>query len=125
MRRYGDRGLLCDLGDPSEVAGLAAAAGSLDGVSEVVPGARTLLVLATDAAHLHALESALAGLPAEPVSRADADEVEVRVDEIDDKGKVSLSPAGDPPATDGDGDGGSTSWWRRSDYCGGWRVSWF
>ena len=28
-------------------------------------------------------------------------EIEVRVDEIDDKGKVSLSPAGDPPASNG------------------------
>jgi polyribonucleotide nucleotidyltransferase len=32
------------------------------------------------------------------------DEIEVRVDEIDDKGKVSLSPAGDPPAGAGDAD---------------------
>ena len=32
------------------------------------------------------------------------DEIEVRVDEIDDKGKISLSPAGDPPAeTSGEG----------------------
>jgi polyribonucleotide nucleotidyltransferase len=36
------------------------------------------------------------------------DEIEVRVDEIDDKGKVSLSPAGDPPA-EGSGDGGEST----------------
>jgi polyribonucleotide nucleotidyltransferase len=33
------------------------------------------------------------------------DEIEVRVDEIDDKGKVSLSPASNPPAEPGTGDG--------------------
>ncbi|CAB4875059.1 unannotated protein [freshwater metagenome] len=32
------------------------------------------------------------------------DEIEVRVDEIDDKGKVSLSPAGDPPMESGEGE---------------------
>jgi polyribonucleotide nucleotidyltransferase len=39
------------------------------------------------------------------------DEIEVRVDEIDDKGKVSLSPAGDPPAEPSDsvGSGGGRS----------------
>jgi polyribonucleotide nucleotidyltransferase len=31
------------------------------------------------------------------------DEIEVRVDEIDEKGKVSLSPVGDAPEVDGDG----------------------
>jgi polyribonucleotide nucleotidyltransferase len=34
------------------------------------------------------------------------DEIEVRVDEIDDKGKVSLSPAGDPPVAEGEGESG-------------------
>jgi polyribonucleotide nucleotidyltransferase len=34
-------------------------------------------------------------------------EIEVRVEEIDDKGKVSLTPAGDIPAPSGDGPAGS------------------
>jgi polyribonucleotide nucleotidyltransferase len=34
------------------------------------------------------------------------DEIEVRVDEIDDKGKVSLSPASNPPAAPGEGGSG-------------------
>ena len=36
------------------------------------------------------------------------DEIEVRVDEIDDKGKISLSPAGDPPA-EASGEGGEST----------------
>src|SRR4029079_8874521 len=34
------------------------------------------------------------------------DEIEVRVDDIDQNGKLSLSIAGDEPDGDGDGDGG-------------------
>ncbi len=59
QRPYGERAVLVECADPAQVLALAAAAGSLEGVAEVVPAARTVLVVAADARRLPAVADAL------------------------------------------------------------------
>lgn len=66
MSRYGDRAVLLDADDP---VGLALAARQVPGVVDAVPGARSLLVTAVDAAALHRLVPALAALAPLPRSQ--------------------------------------------------------
>ena len=70
LLRYGERGLLAEPDDPADVLDLAAAATALEGVREVVPAARTVLVVADAAAELPRLRAALAAvLPSATGSR--------------------------------------------------------
>jgi KipI family sensor histidine kinase inhibitor len=64
QRPYGERAVLCEVPDHTQVPGLRAAAAALDGVAEVVAGAQTLLVMARPGTSLDALGRAVAGLTA-------------------------------------------------------------
>jgi KipI family sensor histidine kinase inhibitor len=73
---YGESAVLVDVDDPGQVLGLAAAAAGLDGVREVVPAARTVLVVVDDPSSLTMVESALRSLSTAAVAtRPDASEV--------------------------------------------------
>ena len=81
VRDYGDRALLLECGSGEEVLALAAALrdAELPGVSDIVPGARTVLLALTGPQYQGAARSRLAGLrvpePAGPVVPAEADVV--------------------------------------------------
>ncbi|WP_370618654.1 5-oxoprolinase subunit B family protein [Mumia sp. Pv 4-285] len=85
VRPYGDRALIVDLDDAGSVVTWAEAvrAASLGGVADVVPAARTVLVVSEDGADVAALATSLRGIepatagPGAPT--ADADEIVVRV----------------------------------------------
>ena len=81
IRDYGDRALLLECGSTDEVLGCAAAlrAADIAGVTDIVPGARTVLVTLTDATYQAATRTRLATVeftaPADPVPPGDADVV--------------------------------------------------
>lgn len=64
VRDYGDRALLLECGSTDEVLALAAALRDLDlpGVSDIVPGARTVLVALSGAEKQAALRARVAGI---------------------------------------------------------------
>jgi len=81
IRDYGDRALLLECGSTDEVLTCAAALreACIPGVTDIVPGARTVLVTLTDPGHQAPARARLAGLhitsPANPVRPGDADVV--------------------------------------------------
>lgn len=76
--RYGDAALLVETDDVQGLyAGLSAA--SLDGVTELVPAATTVLVRASYGADLDALTAAVLAVPPVPVCKAEGDELVVPV----------------------------------------------
>ena len=77
--RYGDSALLVESGDDTRdvYAGLRAA--GLDGVTELVPAARTVLVRARPGTDLRALERAVLAAPPVPAGSGGDDEVELEV----------------------------------------------
>ncbi|TCI99353.1 5-oxoprolinase subunit PxpB [Aeromicrobium sp. IC_218] len=81
MRTVGERAVLLEAAGTDEVVGLAAAvrAARLDGVVDVVPGARTVLVVARSAGELDDVRHALAGLSPLPADEQPGELVEVPV----------------------------------------------
>ena len=79
QRPYGERAVLVECADPAQVLALAAAAGSLAGVVEVVPAARTVLVVAADARRLPAVAEALRTLEVAAPEAARGEEVVLEV----------------------------------------------
>jgi KipI family sensor histidine kinase inhibitor len=73
---YGESAVLVELDDPAQVLGVAAAAAGLEGVAEVVPAARTVLVVLDDPRSLAMVDAALRSLgTGVPATHADAGEV--------------------------------------------------
>ena len=96
---YGPGGWLVEL-DEHDVIGYAAAARAIaqQGVAEVVPGARTVLVRVTHPSVLADIGSTLADLVPEPVAATEARSVEIPVrydgEDLDDVAEATgLSPA--------------------------------
>lgn len=85
LLRYGERALLVEPADPAAVLGLAAAARELPGVLEVVPAARTVLVVLDDPAGVPGLRLALRDHASDPTAHPSGDEVvlDVRYDGAD------------------------------------------
>jgi KipI family sensor histidine kinase inhibitor len=81
VHRVGDRGLLVECEDLAEVHGLHAAltAAPLPGQGEIVPAARTVLVLLTDRARAQGLAAALSTVRVAPSRSVDGEEVVVDV----------------------------------------------
>jgi KipI family sensor histidine kinase inhibitor len=79
LRAYGERAVLCEVPDHTQVPGLRAAAAALDGVAEVVAGAQTLLVVAVEGANLTGVGDALTRLQADEVAGSGAREVTLDV----------------------------------------------
>jgi KipI family sensor histidine kinase inhibitor len=83
---YGESAVLVEIDDPAHVLGVAAAAARLDGVSEVVPAARTVLVVLDGPGSLTTVESALRSMSVGALpTRSDAGEVvlDVAYDGVD------------------------------------------
>lgn len=68
IQDYGDRALLIECGSTGEGVALAAALRreSMAGVVEIVPGARTVLIVVSEPAALASVRRRLSGLPAPP-----------------------------------------------------------
>lgn len=77
--RYGDSALLVESGDDTRdvYAGLRAA--GLDGVTELVPAARTVLVRARPGTDLQALQKAVLAAPPVPAGSGRDDEIRIEV----------------------------------------------
>ncbi|MGI8678536.1 MAG: 5-oxoprolinase subunit B family protein [Jatrophihabitans sp.] len=80
LLRYGELAVLVEPDDPAAVLGTAAAAGDLAEVREVVPAARTVLVVVGDAAWLPRVCAALRALPVRPAEPHVGAEVLLNVD---------------------------------------------
>lgn len=79
VRRYGQDALLVELDDPYAVPGMLDAAARLDGVDEVVPGARTLLVRLVPCAARSPLVAALTALVPTPQDSAAREPLDLEV----------------------------------------------
>ena len=81
IRDYGDRALLLECGSTDEVLALAGTLREIDlpGVTDIVPGARTVLVMLTGPAHQAATRTSLGGIEAgaiaDPIRSEHADMV--------------------------------------------------
>lgn len=85
IRDYGDRGLLIECSSTADVLGLAEALRSADlsGVTDIVPGSRTVLVSLADPVHQAAVRAQVAGLTVAPAdTTADAGTADVVIDVI-------------------------------------------
>ena len=79
LRRAGRHGVLVEVDDLTTVHRLAAAARTLPGVVDVVPGYRTVLVVVEDPAGLDAVRTALPALPLPPAEESAGRLVELPV----------------------------------------------
>lgn len=70
IRDYGDRALLLECGSTDEVLALAGTLREIDlpGVTDIVPGARTVLVMLTGPAHQAATRTRLGGIEADAIA---------------------------------------------------------
>ncbi|SHG75188.1 sensor histidine kinase inhibitor, KipI family [Jatrophihabitans endophyticus] len=80
LRRYGESAVLAEVTGDEDVLALAAAARRLAGVVEVVPAARTALVVATDGSVLPDLTAALRTLDVGPTAPGPSDAAVVTLD---------------------------------------------
>ena len=77
---YGDRALLVEVDGTQEAVAYAAALRDIEGVAEVVPAARTVLVVAASGADVDALRGAVASVRVEDAAESAAgDVVEIEV----------------------------------------------
>lgn len=98
---YGEQAVLAEPDDPAAVLAFAAAARHLQGVREVVPAARTVLVVFEDSRAAHRLTDSLLGLDATPHAAPSAGDAEVVLDVHYDGADLALTAAEVGLDTDG------------------------